>query len=184
MSCAVGFRSRVVVLVLVLACGAERRAGAESMVTPVAPMPVSIQLSMDLLARVEAMRQQSPTFRQQFERILGASRLVLTGRIDYGLSSQQAFRARSTIRRYDSGLLVVSVDIGPGTNQTEWIAHEFEHVLEQLEGLDLAARADRHERGAWYSGGGMIETTRATRTGRAVRDEMQEHHRRSDKFVE
>jgi hypothetical protein len=78
------------------------------------------------------------------------------------------FRARSTIRRYSSGLLIVTVEVAPGPEQAGWIAHEFEHVLEVVEGNRLQALARQSKRGVWNSVEGMIETQRATEAGRNV----------------
>ena len=53
-----------------------------------------------------------------------------------GESVRGSFRARSSIRRYDSGLMVVgrSGDRPRAARRSEWIPHEFEHVIEQLDG--------------------------------------------------
>jgi hypothetical protein len=132
---------------------------------------------------IAAMLQSSPTFRHQYERILGASRLIITARIEPTLVHRE-FCARSMIRRYNSGLLIVSIEIGPGGRQAEWIAHEFEHVIEQLDGVRLPALVGRRASGIWYSSPNMIETTRATRAGRIVLEEMRRRKERSDNFVE
>ena len=146
--------------------------------------PGTIRISSDLQPHVDAMLDDSPTFREQFQRIVSAPKLVITARVDIGFV-QRPFRARSCIRRYDSGLLVVSIEIGPGTGveQREWIAHEFEHVIEQLDGVEVVAMAERRRAGAWYSLADMVETTRATKAGQTVRAEMRGQRSRADKFV-
>jgi hypothetical protein len=143
----------------------------------------TILLDPELQSSVEAMLQQSPTFRQQYERIAAAPKLIITARIDIKVT-HKTFRARSHIRRYDSGLIVVAIEIAPDAVQPEWIAHEFEHILEQLDGIDVAALAVRRRPGTWFTSGDMVETVRATRAGHLVRDEMRARRDRSDKFVE
>ena len=54
-----------------------------------------------------------------------------------------------------------------------WIAHEFEHLIEQLEGVDLRDLAHRRQ-GVWHSGDEMFETERAIRAGVQVMHEMRE----------
>ncbi len=147
------------------------RVGAETVVARMAAVPQTIQIAPELQPHVEAMLHSSRTFRQQFERIVGASNLILIARVDVSCADR-TFRARSTIRRYDSGLLVVTVSVGPGGHQAEWIAHEFEHVLEQLDGILLVSLASRGQAGIWYSGSDMVETDRAVRAGRMVLQEM------------
>ncbi len=75
------------------------------------------------------------------------------------------------------------VEVAPVADQAGWIAHEFEHILEQLDGQDLPVLARRQARGVWRSVDGMIETTRATDAGRRVLAELRviELH---DNFVE
>jgi hypothetical protein len=131
---------------------------------------LSIHVSPDLWPSVETMLETSATFRQQYQRILETPRLVLTAKLDMRVDGQQV-RARSSIRRYTSGLMVIAIEIGPSSDPVEMLAHEFEHVLEQLEGIDLRARAD-HGHGAWYSYGPMIETDRAVLAGRTVKAEL------------
>lgn len=155
----------------VLTLGFGVAAGAETIVSTTVVVPQTIQISPELQPDIDSMLQLSATFRRQFERMAGAPMLLVSARVDPTFT-QRAFRARSIIRRYHSGLLVVAVEIGPGRRQAEWIAHEFEHVLEHLDGLTLSDLADRRQSGVWYSGEAMIETVRAIRAGRAVLGEM------------
>src|SRR5262245_53780170 len=98
--------------------------------------PANIQVQRELRAEFEAMRHRSPTFRLQFERLADVPSLLIGMRLDPTLV-ERSYRAHSTIRRYTSGLLVVSVVVGAGGDRAEWIGHEFEHILEQLDGWNL-----------------------------------------------
>jgi len=129
------------------------------------------------------MLRSSATFRSQYQRIADTKSIVVGVRINPALLEGH-FRAQSTFHRYYSGLIVVAVSIGPGSHQAEWIAHEFEHILEQLDGCNLPRLASGGARDVWYSGQNMIETARAVRAGHTVRDELRQHPSRSDKLVE
>ena len=85
------------------------------------------------------------------------------------------FRARSTLRRFSSGLLEADVELARG-DPTEWLAHEFEHVIEQIEHEPLRSRADRGDN-VWRTGDDTYETTRAIRAGQTVRQEVRDWNR-------
>ena len=81
-------------------------------------------------------------------------------------------------------MVLVLVELSPAGSPVEWIAHEFEHALEQLEGVPLC-RSRRALRLVWHSADGMFETERAIRAGRTVLEEMRLDKRsRPDKLVE
>lgn len=161
-------------------------AALSSSLTAAESLPVSavhIQVPAYLQPSVDTMFRRSATFRSQYRRLTGAARLVVVVNVD-PLIMVSRFRARSTIRRYDSGLIVALVSVGPRGDLIEWLAHEFEHIVEQLDGWNLREMARRGGHGAWYSGTDVIETTRAARAGRAVLQEVRERIRRPDKLVE
>jgi hypothetical protein len=54
----------------------------------------------------------------------------------------------------------------------ELISHELEHVIEQLDGVDLAGIARRAPATVWLSGRDSFETLRAIRTGQLVAAEF------------
>ena len=130
-----------------------------------------IQFQPAIRPQAEEMLRRSPTFRLQYNRI-AASPAVLVGVVFDAVLCDGRYKAKTTIRRYQSGLILVQVSLGPGFHQEEWIAHEFEHILEQLEGQKLLEQANSRSGSAWFSGADMFETTRAIRAGRAVRDEL------------
>ncbi len=171
-------------LAATLVIGLARAATASAQVeAPVVTPRAAIQISAELRRSVGAMLQASPTFRQQFARILGVPRLVVHARVSGALLGQSV-RARSVIRRYDTGLLVVLMEIGPGPGEREWIAHEFEHVIEQIDRMPPQALGEHPGRVSWDGGDGMIETSRAVRAGQAVMRELRDQTRRGDKYVE
>ncbi len=116
----------------------------------------------------------SATFRAQCRRIAEAPSLRVVIRIDPALV-ERSYRARTLIARTPSGEIFARVDVSLRLNPVEWIAHEFEHLIEQLDGLGLPALAAGHK-GVWLSTDKMFETMRAIDAGRAVVAEM--HARR------
>jgi hypothetical protein len=131
----------------------------------------SIQFAPELRSEVDDLLRRSPTFRAQYQRIAEAGSVVVGVNVDVRLC-ETSYRARTTFRRYQSGVIVAAVAIGPGSHRGEWIAHEFEHILEQLDGRNLPQLANNHAKGVWYSGSDVIETDRAIRAGHTVRDEL------------
>jgi hypothetical protein len=85
-------------------------------------------------------------------------------------------RARTSITRVDGELraAAVRVNAGDGLAVVELVAHEFEHILEQLDGVVLSAWAGRS--GVYRVGGdatdGPFETERARQIGRRVAGEF------------
>jgi hypothetical protein len=76
--------------------------------------------------------------------------------------------------RLPNGRLSAHIVISPHTNVVELIAHEFEHVIEQLDDVDLAALAARPRTGVHEDAGlpGSYETVRAKHVGRKVLAEL------------
>lgn len=182
-----GITARVAALAMLFALGVpcDSVSAADHVVAdPAAAPPIDrLQLTREIRARVDQMRRMSATFRLQYQRVVESPQLLLRARLDPALV-QRSYRARTQMVRYTSGLIVATIDIGPGAHQAEWIAHEFEHVLEQLDGVDLPALAGHAAPGVWFSAGNMIETNRAVRAGRAVLDEMRRRDSRSDNLVQ
>jgi hypothetical protein len=148
-------------------------------------LPATVSVAHDLRRHIGSMLATSSTFRAQCGRIASARSLIIMIRVDLTLA-ERSYRARSWFGRTPEGALVARVHISLRTNPVEWLAHELEHVVEQLDGLSLPAlAADRQ--GAWLSGEKMFETTRAIEAGRRVAAEMQQGGRRDkrrDIFVE
>jgi hypothetical protein len=173
--------SVVFILSMLLTTGLSHEAVASGSLTPF-EFPRTLRAQKVLESQISHMLATSPTFREQCERLDKADKLAVILRLNPALP-RTLFRARSSIRRYSSGLFIVSVEVAPGPEQAGWIAHEFEHVLEVIEGKDLRAMARGSKPGVWNSVDGMIETERATVAGRGVLYETQTVDA-SDKFVE
>lgn len=121
---------------------------------------------------VESMLRHSPTFRRQCVRLAGEPRLTVHLKIDWP-SSRANVRAQTRITRQRGGHLMAEIDIFPLDDDVELIAHEIEHVIEQLDDVDLPARAGMPDSGVRaLSSDAVFETTRAVRVGRKVTGEV------------
>src|SRR5262245_39940265 len=100
----------------------------------------NIHVSPDLQPRFKAMLAASPTFRSQCQRLSDQTDLYVRLIVDPRLTDG-SIRARSVISRLHSGAVVAFVSIGASPDPAEWLAHEIEHVIEQLEGVK---RSEEH----------------------------------------
>jgi hypothetical protein len=130
-------------------------------------LPETIQVADDLRRPVDTMLRKS-----QCRQIARVPQLYARVRID-GRLAGRPYRARTTIHRLPSGAIVADIDITPVGDPTEWLAHEFEHLIEQLDGLELTDLARRRQ-GAWHSVDEMFETDRAIQMGRTVLDQVRD----------
>jgi hypothetical protein len=133
-------------------------------------MPDTIHVADDLRGPVDTMLRRSAAFRSQCRQIARVPQLYARVRVDARIVDRP-YRARSTIFRLISGAIVADIDIAATGDPTEWLAHELEHLIEQLDGLELGDLARRRQ-GAWHSADEMFETDRAIRMGRTVLDEV------------
>ena len=127
----------------------------------------------DVLREVaSAMLRVSPTFRRQCARLAGARDLVVT--VDHTqMAGSRPYVASTRIHRLGDRRLKAEVHIGPGGNREELLAHEFEHIIEQLDGIDLAALAKRPGTGVHLvPNESEFETDRAVIVGRQVAREL------------
>ena len=135
-------------------------------------VPPNLEVSDMYRPRVEGMLRGSPTFRRQCLRI--SADPAVTVRLIIGSTAQRSgVRAQTRLRR-NAGRLTATVEISPFQDLEELIAHEIEHVIEQLDGVDLEARAARSHTGVSVVGPreDMFETVRAHRAGLTVVSEL------------
>jgi hypothetical protein len=149
---------------------------------PAGVLPRTLTFDPLLKVTLQQMLATSPTFRHQCDVLDRTEKLVVLLHLNPTLP-RAIFRARATMRRYSSGLLVARIEVAPGNDQAQWIGHEFEHVLEQLDGHDLETLESHDADGVWPYADGMIETRRAYEAGRRVWLETRSIEV-PDKFVE
>ena len=134
--------------------------------------PLNVQIDPLLQPLVEELLRTSPTVRRQWETI-AASRLVRVSLISSPLLREStAARARTGVARYAFGAVRTVVELPSAVDITELLAHELEHVLEQVEGLDLPALAKDGSSGVQELRRGVYETDRARNAGLAAMREV------------
>jgi hypothetical protein len=113
---------------------------------------------------------QSPTMRRQCAAIAKTPyvRVVLRSVSRH----HQPTRAQTTIQRYEAGLVRVIIEVPVSADIAELLAHELEHTLEAIEGLDLPSQAKVGGSGVTELVKGVYETARAERIGRLASDEI------------
>ncbi len=134
--------------------------------------PPNLYMSSVYRPLVESMLRASPTFRRQCMRISGEPRLTV--RLTIGTGSPSEVRATTRLTWNDKGRLHAVVEILSRRDTEELIAHEIEHIIEQLDGVNLAARAALPHTGVTAIGpsGDTFETARAKRVGLKVVSEL------------
>jgi hypothetical protein len=120
---------------------------------------------------VMSLLGRSETFRSQCDRLARSPRVQV--RIGIVLSLHSG-RAQTAIQRLPSGAITADVLVVFGEDYRELLAHEFEHILEQVEGVNLQHEAA--EGRAWVLPGGAFETRRALATGAQVVRETEPLH--------
>ena len=136
-------------------------------------LPPNLVVSAMYRPLLESMLRDSPTFRRQCVRIAGEPTLTVHLAVNPPPRRSDA-RAVTHLRRNAMGHLSAVIEIGPFEDTEELIAHEFEHIIEQLDGVDLAARAALPRTGVRAIGdrAAVFETTRAQRMGLKVVSEL------------
>ena len=137
-------------------------------------LPRNISSPSYLRPLLLTMLRRSATFRHQCEVIDGAEHARITLRLTIVRSGM--YRALTRVTRRANGLITMSMEFPAPGDFVEVIGHEFEHAVEQLEGIDLKAMSERcHD--AYVTADGAYETIRAIRAGRAVLKEFRSHER-------
>jgi hypothetical protein len=116
---------------------------------------------------VDAMLSRSSTFRRQCARIAAAPHLSVLIRSDPPVGTHSA--AVTSIQQRSNGRVQAIVQIAPSARTVELIAHEIEHIIEQLDGIDLRFKSRLRSSGVrrtWDFD--AYETTRAIVTGQRV----------------
>lgn len=150
------------VLAAVVLLGAPARSSAATVCESSLPFNIDAG-TLEPLAI--ALLQQSQTFRQQCQRIAATVALRVRVRVVRPMHS----RGETTIRRYETGALRAEILLSFGEDYVELLAHEFEHVLEQVDQVRLAAQVSTGE--AWVTPSGAFETARALDAGSRARHE-------------
>ena len=133
------------------------------------PLPGNLIVPNVLRPLVQRMWRKSPTFRRQCARL--TEHTEVTVHIELSTLTRKV-KAQSRVRPYAGGhYAAVQIDARTPQLHVEHIAHELEHVLEQVDGTDLPRLARRRVDGVIGSDSGY-ETARAQSVGLTVAREM------------
>jgi hypothetical protein len=150
----------------------QRGENGEDGVQPPGPrVPPNLRVPATTRALVERMWATSPTFRRQCARLRESS-VVITVKLGLPSHLMGAAHAWTRIQLRDgivTEALVLLASEGPDP-----LAHELEHVLEHVDGVDVRLAVERGVRGAHRTDHGDLETARAMAIGSAVAREMRE----------
>jgi hypothetical protein len=135
----------IAVAIVIVSCGRPADAqGPEAGegVEPCAIPPPALQIAKVLEPIVREMCRRSPTFRRQLIRLADAPGLVVTVAVRRARTSSDV-EATTRFAWEHRRLRRADVEIRPADNASlvELIAHELEHVLEQLDDVNLTRLA-------------------------------------------
>ena len=144
----------------------DDRGGAEAG----AVLPPNLTYALMYRELLQTMVRKSPAFRRQCQRLAYADHVTVTLRLASAGGGSTAARARTNIVRSEHRLLA-AVEIKALDNAAELIAHEIEHIIEQIDGIDLKRQSLHSGKGVTECVDGSFETIRAVRVGQLVAQE-------------
>jgi hypothetical protein len=139
---------------------------------PTRELPANLRVPANMRPMLMRMLQRSATFRRQID-TLTKKPSVRVSVVYGGMRGDRHYHALSTVKKHEWGAMVVDTTVFVPTDLVEIIAHELEHVCEQVEGVDLRALAGRRGEGV-YDLNGHFETARAIRAGQSATREYQD----------
>jgi Tol biopolymer transport system component len=117
----------------------------------------------------QRLRESSPTFRRQCARIAATKHLRVRVLPD-DQPRRPSIDARSELAFEGGSLASADVYVDPSPDAPWLVAHEFEHILEHLDGVNLGEQADSDA--VWKNGANSFETRRAIEAGQRVFSEL------------
>jgi hypothetical protein len=132
-------------------------------------LPPTIVLERGLEPIVRWTLEHSPTFRQQCRILEAAPSVTATVRIT-SRTPGASERALSTVHKSPAGAIDAAIEIRHTSDLAELLGHEFEHVIEQLDGVNLGLLESAGE--ARRLQDGAFETRRAIAAGQRVSGEV------------
>jgi Tol biopolymer transport system component len=133
-------------------------------------LPSNLEVASVFRLVLDRMWQTSPTFRGQWHRLAAGTRVRVSVLVEDLPRPASSSKARTVLKHQDGSLVSAHVYLKPSLEAAELIAHEIEHVLEQLDGVDLQAQTGNGV--VWKAGDGAFETRRAIEAGRRVAREI------------
>ena len=150
-----------------------RAAAARSPAARCEALAGNLRIAPVLRPTVADMCRRAPTFRRQVMRLASQAGLAVTVEAAAFPRTSRA-QATTDITRVDGEVRTAYVRVPAGHHfaLVELLGHEFEHILEQLDGVELSKWVGRS--GVYRVGGrgdGPVETERARQVGRLVAGE-------------
>ncbi len=140
-------------------------------------LPDNVEGPASVLGLMRDMWNRSPTFRRQCARLAGAANGSIS--IDIRNQASYVFRAATHIESRIGGKWHATIAVYLFTDLVELIAHEFEHIIEQLDGIDLVRLQQQGIAGV-TEGRQHFETARAFATGKRVAQEYAHPPKQND----
>ena len=139
------------------------------------PIPDNVHADDSYRALLGSMLERSPTFRRQCQRLASNPRVSVRFKPPAAAWARGA-RGLTHFVREAKGGLDAEITLARGEDEVELIAHEIEHVIEQLDGIDLSSLAGLRGTGVHQTlyAGDAFETTRAERMGLRVAREFRD----------
>jgi hypothetical protein len=135
-------------------------------------LPANLVAPADFQDLLHRLWVRSATFRRQCARIEAATTWRVVVIPAWSVKPGTRADTRITLR---GGVGVASVNLMPRADVVELIGHEMEHIIEQLDGVDLPRSAEHHLDGVEVFNGADYETARAVAVGRLVAREFLSH---------
>jgi len=158
-------KSFIIVIAIIISSSVASRAQAQTADSFLSALNVPALFSRD----VAHMYNQSATFRAQCDRLAQARNFRVRIQVDPHIPL--SCRAYTIIRR-TRGMLCAEVHLPVSRAFAELIAHEFEHIIEQLEHVNLRELSMVRGSGVSQPGFELFETERAQQAGRIVAQEL------------
>jgi hypothetical protein len=162
----------VVVLCIVINGFTTAPAAAQGAESTGALVPPNIRIDSFLTDAIEVLRRKSATFRRQCDTIRAAGHVRITITAAWMPRLMTEPRARASISRFVFGHLRAAIEVPTHGDHAELIPHELEHVIEQIEGIDLPSLASAGRQGISRVADGSFETDRAKAAGLAAAAEV------------
>jgi len=131
-------------------------------------LPSNLILSKQEQPLVERIWRRSPTFRLQCERLSQAQWLKVKLSLAVRSAPTERYLGRTFVNKREG---VARIEIYTVEDYVQMVGHELEHVLEQIEGVDIATLAAEGGDLARRHADGSFETARALKAGRKVQAE-------------
>ena len=153
----------IAVAIITVVSGAQAKSKTASI------LPANFDVPDVLVGIVSDVYVQSETFRAQCDRLGRATNMQVSLRLDARI--RPSCRAFTVITR-KNGTLCAEVHLPPSVQMAELLGHEFEHIIEQLEHVNLRLLARVRGSGVREIDFELFETERAQRTGIIVATEV------------